>query len=439
MTYPPITRGIPAFTSIWLGQLISGIGSGLTNFSLGVWVFQQTGSVTQFTLIALFSTLPGVVTLPLAGAVVDRWDRRRLMLFSNTGAALTTLAAAVLLFNGQLEVWHIYVGVAVRTVFSSFLSPAFSASTTLLVPKEHFGRTSGLVQANQASTQIIAPLLGGLLIASIKLRGVLLVDFVSYLAALASLLLVRIPAPTKAAGAVARGSLSHEAKYGLTFIRERRGLLALLIYFAAVNTIIASTTILFTPMVLGFSSPKVLGTILSVAGIGFLGGSVLMSVWGGPVDRLRGVLGFGALFGICSVIIGLTPTAAVVGIGTFGMYFVLPIINGCSQAIWQTKTPPDVQGRVFAVRRMIGASTVPFSYFIAGPLADKVFTPMLDGPFKSLTRVIGDGPGRGIGLMFIVGGISIALAQIGGYLYSPLRRVEADLPDALTDAALSRA
>lgn len=427
---------------MWLGQLISGIGTGLTNFALGVWVFQQTGSATKFALIAFFSALPNIVTLPLAGALIDRCDRRSMMLLGNVGSALTTIAGAALLAAGRLEIWHIYVGVMIRTIFSSFLTSTFSATTALLVSKQFLGRASGMVQANTATAQIFAPLLGGFLIVLIKLPLVLLIDFVSYLMAIVSLLLVKIPAPVQTVAATpAKGDfVKDNLSYGVVYIRERPALLALLVYFAAVNFVVAGTTILFTPMVLSFSSATVLGTVLSVLGAGFLTGSIVMSVWGGPERRLRGILSFGALFGLCSIVIGLRPSPVLIAIGAFGMYFFLPIVNGCTEALWQTKTPPDVQGRVFAVRRIVAASTVPLAFLIGGQLADTVFEPLVRAAASSSAgKLISAGPGRGIGLMFIVGGCFIVLAQVGAYLYSPLRRVEEDLPDAIAELTPSSA
>jgi MFS family permease len=447
-----ITSRTRVFATIWFGQLVSALGTGLTSFALGVWVFQRTGSASQFTLIAVFGALPNVITLPFAGALIDRWDRRLIMLFSSCGSALMTIAGVVLLSMGQLEVWHIYAGVMMRTVFSSFFLPSFSATTTLLISKQHLGRASGMVQANTAAVQIFAPLLGGLLLAVIQLPGVLFIDFVSYLVVIVSLLLVQVPVlPRASPTATATGAnasagaanvkssfFRHHLTYGLVFIKERHGLLALLIYFATVNTVIASTTILFTPMLLSFTSTKVAGAVLSVLGAGFLTGSIVMSVWGGPQKRIRGILGFGALFGVCSVLIGLRPSAVLIAIGAFGMYFFLPIVNGCTEALWQTKTPPDVQGRVFAIRRLIAASTVPVSYLLGGQLADKVFEPLLQSAaLHGVREIIGHGPGRGIGLMLIVGGILIVLIQVVAYLYSPLSQIEEDLPDVIPDAAPS--
>ncbi|HEX8650845.1 MAG TPA: MFS transporter [Pyrinomonadaceae bacterium] len=434
--------GHRAFAFICLGQLVSAIGTGLTNFALGVWVYQQTGSATKFALVALFSTVPGGLILMLAGVLIDRWNRRWTMILSNTGAGLTTLAATVLLFSGRLEVWHIYLGVSVRSAFIALLEPALAASTTLLVRKQHLGRASGMVQSTRASAQVVSPLLAGILMGTIQLQGVLLLDFASYLFALSTLLLVHIPMPESASAGKTggkKGSLMREATYGWTYIKERPGLLALLIYFAAVNLVVSVAYILFTPMILSFADAKALGIILSTAGAGFLGGSVLMMFWGGPKVRVHGILGFGFMFGLCCVLIGLKASVPLIAVAALTMFFVLPVINGCSQAIWQCKTPMEVQGRVFAMRRLVATSTIPIALLIAGPLADKIFEPLIAGPLSAnIGQIIGNTPGRGIGLMFVVAGILTLLIQLGGYLYPHLRQVEDELPDAIPDMVLTR-
>jgi DHA3 family macrolide efflux protein-like MFS transporter len=436
-----VTNRIWSFLLIWFGQLVSSIGSGLTSFTLGVIVFQRTGSATQFTLVYLFATLPGVLLLPIAGALTDRLDRRRIMIFGNIGAGLSKVVLVILLYTQELQVWHIYLTVIAVTSFNLVMGIAYTVMTTILVPKQHYGRSSGMMQAAQSAAQIIPPVLAGVLLKMIQIQGIILIDVATYLFAIAALLVVRLPQPeTTAPQAPAettesrpvKAPLWREAAYGWTYIRARPGLFGLLIYFAAINFVIGSATVLFTPMVLSFASAEILGTILSISGIGFLLGGILMSIWGGPRSRVHGVLGFGLLFGFCSILAGLRPSPLVIGAGTFGMFFALPVINGCSQAIWQSKTPHDVQGRVFAVRRMIGACTIPLAYLLAGPLADKCFGPlMMSGPLKTtLGPIIGEGRGRGIALMFIVAGILTILAQLGGYLYPRLRRVEDELPDA---------
>jgi MFS family permease len=436
------SQGMRTFVVIWFGQLVSIIGSGLTAFALGIWVYQRTGSVTKFALIALCASLPNIVMLPLAGALVDRWDRRRTLILSNVGAGLSTLCIALLLFTGGVGIAHIYVGMVAISIFSAFQTPAFSATITLLISKNHYGRASGMWQSAQAASRIVAPLLAGLLVTVFEIKGLLLLDFGTYVVAVITLLVVRLPS-LKAAGEgeADKGSLWKEATYGWTFIRERPGLLVLMFYFAIISFIMSVTQVLFTPLVLSVASVEVLGVLLSVSGIGFLLGGILMSIWGGPQRRVPGVLGFGLLLGLSIALVGLRPSVYLMACGAFLIYFVVPIINGCNQVIWQNKTAPEIQGRVFAMRQMIGWSLMPLAYIVAGPLADKVFGPLMsDGGALagSFGWLVGEGGGRGIRLLFIVAGLIAALIPAGAYLYPHLRLVEHELPDTTVDEVLVR-
>jgi MFS transporter, DHA3 family, macrolide efflux protein len=427
--------GLKAFAVMWFGQLISLVGSGLTRFAVGVWVYQRTGSATQFTLIMLFAFLPGLLTAPHAGALVDRWDRRWVMFGCNLASGLGVLTIVLLARAGVLQVWHVYLVVGISSVVNSFHWPAYIAATTQMVPKQQLGRANGLMQFGQAAAEVLAPVLAGLLIALVGMAGVVLIDFATFLFAAATLTLVRIPRPA-ASGADrrTRGSLTREAIYGWTFIRERPGLLGLLLYFAVINLVFSVCTVLVTPLLLSFTTSKVLGTVLAASSAGLLAGSVYMTVSGGPRPRVHGVLGFGLLFGAALFVAGLRPSPPLIAAGLFLAMFGAPIINGSSQAIWQVKVPPDLQGRVFAVRRLIAQFTAPVGFLCAGPLADRVFRPLLvsGGPLAgSVGRVLGVGPGRGIGLIYVSLAILPILASLWGYANPGLRRVEEELPDAL--------
>lgn len=439
MTQCILDRRVKVFILVWFGQLISLIGSGLTSFALGIWVYHRTGSVTNFALISLFTFLPSIVLLPLAGVFVDRWDRRSCMLLSDAGAACSTIAVAFLLFTGQLEVWQIYCAVAVNSTFSAFRWPAYTAATTLLVPKQYLGRANGMLQLGHAASQLVAPVLAGVLVGTIQLQGVILLDFTSFLFAFVTLLLIRIPQPnTTTEGKVGDGSVLSEAFSGWTYISGRSGLLGLLIFYCVTNFSLGIVEVLLTPLVLSFASTAVLGTVLSIGGSGMLLGSVVMSVWRGLKHRIYCVLGFTLLQGILLCVGGLRASTSLIAATAFVFLFSLPPILASSQAIWHSKVPPDIQGRVFALQRTIGLSSLPFAYLIAGPLADRVFEPMLavNGPLaNSIGRLIGVGPGRGIGLLFIVLGIFNVLVAMIGYLYPRLRLVEDELPDAIADFA----
>ncbi len=428
-------RQMKVFILIWAGQFVSLMGSRLTWFALGVWVYQRTGSATQFAFIFLCTMLPAILISPVAGALTDRWDRRHVMIMSDTGAGFCTLVIAVLIMSGRLEVWHIYVMDAISSAFSAFQWPAYSASTTLLVPKKHLGRANGMVQMAQAIAQIVSPVVAGALLAVIHLEGIILLDFVTFIFAITTLLLVRIPRPVVMSETGAgRRSLLRESAEGWHYILKRRGLFGLLIFFAISNFLIGILSVLATPLVLAFAPVTVLGTVLSIGGGGMLVGSLLMSVWGGPKRRIYGVLGFMMLGSLSMILAGIKPSAVLTSIAAFGFFLGIPIMAGCNQTIWQVKVPPELQGRVFATRAMIAGSCLPLAYLIAGPLADYIFEPLLvgGGPLAgSIGKFIGVGPGRGIGLLFIIIGLLSALATIGGFLYTPVRQVEGEFPDAI--------
>ncbi len=427
------------FILIWFGQLVSLIGSGITGFALGVWVYQRTGSVTQFALISLFTQLPGIVISPVAGALVDRWNRRWTMIISDSGAGVSTLAIALLLVSSRLEIWHIYLAAAVSSTFSAFQWPAYSAATTLLVPKQYLGRTSGMTQLGEAASRLISPWLGGVLLVTIQLQGVILLDFITFLFALLTLLSVRFPdVKTTAVGKAGKGSLLREAAYGWTYIATRPGLLGLVIFFTTCNLLIGVVSVLITPLGLSLASVTLLGTVLSIGGTGMVVGSLVMSIWGGPQRLIYGILCFQLLGGFCLLVAGLSTSVPLLAVTTFLFCFGWPIIYGCYQVIWQRKVAPDVQGRVFAVRRMIAFSSLPLAYLVAGPLADRVFEPLMtpNGPLAgSIGQLIGVGPGRGIGLLFIIMGTLTMLATVVAYQYPRLRLLEDELPDTVADEA----
>lgn len=435
MASPLTSPGLRTFLTIWAGQVVSVLGTYLSGFALGVWVYQQTGSASKFALIALVTTLPGMLLAPIAGALADRWDRRTAMIVSDLGAGCATLVLAALLWAGRLDLWHIYVLLSISSIFATLQWPAFTAATTLLVPREHLGRASGLTQAGNGFAEILAPALAGTLVGTIGLYGVVMIDVATFLVAVGTLLVVRVPRPAASAeGGAERRHLLREAAMGWTYIRLRRGLLALLVLLAATNFSMGLMQVLVTPMVLAFTSAAVLGRVLSVAGLGMLAGSVLMSAWGGPKRRVEGILGLLFLQGISLVAGGLRPNVVSITAAGFVFFLAMPVLLGTSQALWQSKVPADLQGRVFAMRRMVAWSTVPLAFVIAGPLADRVFEPLLapDGPLAATVGPwLGVGKGRGIGLLLVVLGFLVMLTVAVAARSPRLRRLEEEIPDAL--------
>lgn len=430
--------GVKAFGIYSIGQLISLIGSSLTSFALSVWLYQQTGSVTPLAINAICLTLPGVLIAPVAGSLIDRWDRRIVIIVSDTAAAIATFSLFLLLSKNHLETWHIYAATVVTSLSAAFQQPAFNASIPLLIPKEHLGRANGMVIGANAIAQIIAPVIAGFLLVSVGLYRIMMIDFITYLAALLALTIVRFPRPEQATeNKAVKSSVWTEAVYGWQYIAKRPGLFGLLLFFAGTNFISGLITILVVPLVLSTTSPTVLGTIMTVGGFGMLAGALTMGIWGGPKQRIIGIFGGMTIIGICIILIGLYPSTLLYSAAGFIFFFFLPIMDGSTQALFQTKVAADVQGRFFALSGMIATAVKPLANSLAGPLADNIFEPLMNAPdtptLRIIGQIVGTGTGRGIGLLFIIIGVFTVFLVGISYAHPRVRRVEIELPDTLLD------
>ncbi len=431
------TQGMKTFFIIWIGQLTSMIGSGLIGFALAVWIFQQTGQATPFALTGLFAILPRVLLSPVAGAITDRWNRKKIMLVSDSLSGIVTLVTAILLLTGRMEVWMVYMISFWGAVFAAFQQPAYMASIVMLVPKDQLTRANSMVQMGGSISDILTPLLAGVLFTTIGMQGIILIDVVTYLIAIVTLILVHIPQPEKQAGeSLGKISVFADVALGWRYLVERPGLLGLLFYFAVVNFTANISSALIGPLVLSFGSATSLGAVQTVMGSGMLAGSLLMSIWGGPKKRLiHAVIGFIALASLGFWIAGLRPSLVYVGLGLFVLLFFIPFSSGPSSAIFARKVAPDVQGRVFATRSMISMSMMPLAYLLSGVLADRVFNPwLMEGGALADTfigRWIGVGSGRGIGLMMICSGLLLLIASGAAFAHPRIRNIEHEIPDAL--------
>jgi DHA3 family macrolide efflux protein-like MFS transporter len=428
--------GMPAFTIIWFGQMVSFLGTGMTRFALTIWAWQITGSATALALVAFFAYGPTVVMSPIAGALVDRWNRKFVMMLSDLAAGASTVAILLLYTTGNLQIWHLYVAGAFAATFESFQWPAYSAAITTMLPKEQYGRANGMWSLLESVSGIGAPILAGILIGLIGIGGVMTIDVLTFAFAVSTLAFVHIPQPEEtAAGAEGRGSLWKESAYGFRYILQRPGLLGLQLIFLNINLLWPFVFTLINPMILARTedNAEVLGTVLSITGIGGVVGGLVMSAWGGPKRRIHAILGGIALDSFLgAVLMGLGRALPIWATAGFLSGFLLPIINGSSQAIWQSKVAPDVQGRVFAVRRLIAQIAGPLGILIAGPLADKLFEPAMQpggalvGTFGGL---VGTGPGAGMALLMVLAGLMSAAVSLSGYLIPVIRDVETILPD----------
>lgn len=438
-----VSSPLRAFVLTWFGQLVSLLGSGMTSYALGVKVYRESGSVTQYALTTFFYVLPFLLVSPVAGALIDRWDRRRAMLLSDVGAGfgfflIWALEAASKAGLWHLQFWHYYPPLFLASCFGVFRWPAYSAAITLLVPKQHLGRASGLVELAAGLGQALAPLLATPLLLRIQFQGILLMDLGTFLFAVLTLLLVRFPAPPGRTGASEKKSIRREMALGWNFIRERPGLYRLIFFGFAVGLILNLVILWITPLALGFTDIDTLGKIASIAGVGMVLGGVVMSVWGGPRRRVRGAILVHGLSGILLLLAGLPPSVPLVATASALFLFTTPLITGSLQALWQSKVPPSLQGRVFAVRRMVSQVAGPTASLLAGPLADRLFEPWLasGGALAgSVGHLIGTGPGRGIAVLFLVLGVLTGLNALLTWSSPRVRSVEEELPDAFGQTA----
>jgi MFS transporter, DHA3 family, macrolide efflux protein len=426
--------GFRAYVIVWAGQFLSLIGSGLTGFALGVYVYQLTRSATTLAVIFALSVLPSIIATPFAGSLVDRWGTKRSLLLSNAASMLITLVLAGLLFTNTFEVWHVYLIVVAGSIVGALEIPAFIALAPQLVRKEHLGRVNGMRMTAIATSGVLAPAIAGFLLLSIGIEGIVLIDFVSYGVAIFAVGMVPIPKVRLPEGAVlGKRSLLAEAREGWRYVVARPGLLALLMFLGAVNFGVGFMDLLITPLVLSFSSASSLGVVLSIGAIGMVLTGVTLSVWGGPRRKVRGVLWFSLLLAPATVVGAARPNVALIAIAAFVFMGSLGIVLSMNQAIWQTKVEPHLMGRVVAIVSMAAQIPQLLAYGVAGVAVDRVFEPLVgqdEVRSATLAMVIGDGPGRGIALMMMIVGVLIAVAVAVAATNPRLRNLENELPDA---------
>ncbi len=428
--------GMRGFTVVWVGQIVSLLGTAMSNFALTLWAYEITGKATPLAMVGFFFVTPMVILGPFVGALIDRGNRKLMMMLSDLAAALTMLFVFVLFLTDNLQIWHLYVAATITGIFQGFQWPAYSAAISLMLPKGQYARANGMLELAGNASTVVAPLLAGVLIAPLGLGGILSIDLASAIFAIATLLFVKIPQPEKsAAGKEGEGSFFLEAIYGFRYIFARPSLLALQLVFLAGNFFNALAFSVFAPMILGRTGNNelIFGSVQSAGAIGGVVGGLAMSAWGGFKRRIDGVLMGWIVVGIFGQLVtGLGRSLPVWIIGIFIVSFSAPVLNASNQAIWQTKVPPDVQGRVFSTRRLIAWFASPLSRLIAGPLADNVLEPaMMEGGALApvFGWLVGTGTGAGIALIFVFTGILISFTGVSGYLFSTIRQVESLLPD----------
>ncbi len=432
---PTQPRGMFAFILVWIGQVISILGSSMTGFGLTIWMYQQTQSATALALMQVAFITPFLLLSPIAGVMVDRYNRKLMMMVSDLAAGLATMTLLVLFATGHMQFWFLYVAQVLNGIGNTFQWPAYSAAISTMVSKEQYGRANGMMSLLDGGPGVLAPLLAGALLPFIKIQGIMLIDVATFIVAIGALLIVFVPQPQKTEeGKKGAGNIWKESGYGFKYIFSRPSLLGLQIIFLFGNLFAGIGWAIYAPMVLAktHSNSLIFGSVQTAGAIGGIAGGLIMSAWGGFKRRVHGVLAGHMLAGLTSAVVGIAS-----GLPIWIPFMVLttalvPLINTSNQSIWQSKVAPDLQGRVFSARRLIAWVTNPISPIIGGTLSDYVLEPAMKN-HTALAHLFGPlfgtGAGSGMGLLFFLCGLGVASVGLFGYFVHPIRQAESILPD----------
>jgi MFS transporter, DHA3 family, macrolide efflux protein len=444
--------GMVGFTLVWVGQLVSVLASSATGFALTIWAYETTGSATALGVITTSFLLPFLLLSPIAGAMVDRYNRKLMMMVSDLAAAAATIAVLVLHATGGLAIWHLYLTSILIGLGNTFQWPAYSAAITTMVPKEQYQRANGMMGLVDSGPGVLAPLLAGALYPIAGLTGILLLDVATFVLAIGTLLAVDVPTPPRSAeGEAARGHLLAEAVFGFKYIFKRKSLLGLQLFFVTLNFLTGFG--LVVPFILARTgnNSMSLGAVTSAAALGGIAGGLLMSTWKGFKRRMTNVFVGEFLFGFTGFFLFGFGRSLSFWIPTVALGAVAAALtNSTAQAIWQSKVPPDLQGRVFSARRFISWSLIPVTPVLAGALADFVTGPAMVSDTwmsRAFGWAVGTSPGSGLALQYVVAGALYCLACVLVLFFVPAVRNldtlvpdhDAKLPEASSEAESSPA
>ncbi|MGE5462947.1 MAG: MFS transporter [Syntrophothermus sp.] len=427
--------GMFGFTVVWIGQIVSVLSTNMTAFALTIWVFEKTGSATALGLMQVFFITPYLLITPFAGVMVDRHNRKVMMMVSDLVAGLATISILILQATGSLQVWQLYAAAIFQGLGNAFQWPAYSATISVMVSKEQYGRANGMMSLIDSGPGVLAPLMAGALLPILGLTGILSLDVATFIFAIGILFFVHIPQPPRTReGAQARGNMLREAAFGFKYIFARPSLLGLQLIFFFGNLCMGIAYTVLVPMILLRTANNTvsLGLVQSAGAAGGVVGGIAMSIWGGFKRRVHGVLAGWMIASFFFSLLGMSIWLPL-WIGAMALSSLFnPLINGSNQAIWQSKVSPDMQGRVFSARTLIAWLPNPISPLIAGLLADYFLEPAMSTPgglSLSLGGLIPPGPGAGMGLLILLGSLGGFLAGLTGYFVSSIRDAEDILPD----------
>ena len=399
------------FLVVWFGQFISAIGSGLTAFALGVYVFQRTQSAMDFSSIILFSFLPSFILLPFGGVLADKFDRKRMMVLGDLGAIAGIMFILSIMLWGNIKVWHIYVGVALSSVFAAVQNPAYKAAVSDMVSEEFYSRASGLIQLAASAQYLISPIIAGILMNAFDIRPVLIIDIMTFVFAAAAVLVIK-----KQDDAFQNKHEEQEFLLDLAesfqYLFSQKGILLLVLLTSMVCFYVGVLQSLFGPMMLTMTNSTVLGTALPIMASGMLFSSLFIGIHGTGKKMVVTLSMFLGLAGLFYALMGLFTTVALMATSGFLFFITLPFVNTSLEVLIRTNVDNEKQGRTWSLVAAISQIGYILAFGSAGFLADHFFSPLLmpNGALAlNVGIIVGTGPGRGIGFMFILSGLIVAI------------------------------
>lgn len=419
------------FLLLWVTQAFSGLGSAVTSYALVVWSYTQEGSALVTAGLMISSYAPYVLCSIFAGALSDRWDKRRTMLVCDALAALTTLCTYVLLKTELLEIWHLYVLNALNGLMNTVQQPASEVATTALLPRRHYQRVGGLRYLSSSLNSILNPVIATAMLTLPGMDAVILFDLFTFSVAFVVLLaFIRIPAQANAVEKQ-KEPLLQAVRTGLSFLRERRGVLSLVFFLAAINLVASMYNAALPAMLLPNpdAGENALGVINSLTGVTTLAGSLLASLLPKPKSRVR-VVCLTLLLSMSTenFLLAFGKSLPVWCIGVFLGWIAIPLMSTNLDAIMRLSIPQEMQGRVYAARNSLQFFTIPLGYLLGGAAVDCVFEPLMaaQAPDGLLSQCFGMGKGSGAACFFAVLGVTGVLICIVFRRNRHLRAMQAE-------------
>ena len=416
-----ILKELRSFLLLWSTQTLSSLGTAMTEYALTLWVYQQQGTASSVTMLTLCIFLPTILFRFLAGAVADKWDKKRILLITDAFAACGTLAVLVLYLTGTLRIGHLYVINVLLSFANAFQVPASFAATSLIVPKAHYTRIGGLQGFSGAAVSILAPSLGAALLVIGGVPLVLTIDLISFAIALTVLLLfIRIPKPESTED-TAKEPFLETCMEGLRYVYSDKAILHLTLFLTVVNFLAkVGNDGLLAPFVLARtgSDQTALGFLQSALSLGILSGSLLVTVLKPAKRKSRVTFLMYAFVFMGNIVLSLTASVWVWCAAQFFCYGAAAIMNANLTAMLRERIPQQLHGRVFSAKDTLQNCAIPLGLFLGGIWADQVFEPFMaaTSPLQSaLSAWFGTGSGAGIALLFFLVGVlgsGFCLAQL---------------------------